>query len=84
MRPIALAAALVVSAIVAGTAPALAACDITDLSCWGPGKKCNIKLRNKTGLAGGSGAGEHSQISRAATIRVWLASRMGKKPARTS
>jgi hypothetical protein len=72
MRAIALATALVASAVVAGTAPALAAstCDITDLSCWGPGKKCNIKLRNKTGLAGGSGAGEHNQISRAATLRV--------------
>jgi hypothetical protein len=77
MRGIALAAALIVSAVVAGTAPALAAstCDITDLSCWGPGKKCNIKFRNKTGLAGGSGAGEHNQISRAATLRILAVNR---------
>jgi hypothetical protein len=81
MRAIALAAALVVSAVVAGTAPALAAssCDITDLSCWGPGKKCNIKFRNKTGLAGGSAAGEHNQISRAATLRVSARKSNGNK-----
>jgi hypothetical protein len=72
MRAIALAAALVVSAAVAGTAPALAAssCDITDLSCWGPGKKCNIKFRNKTGLAGGSGGGQHNQFSQASTLLI--------------
>jgi hypothetical protein len=70
MRTIALAAALVLSTVVAGTAPALAACNITNLPCWGQGKKCNIKFRNKTGLAGGSGAGEHNQISLAATLKI--------------
>ena len=71
MRVILLAAALILPALVAGQAPALAeTCEITDLSCWGSGKKCNIKFRNKTGLGGGSGAGEHNQISRAATLHV--------------
>ncbi len=48
-----------------------AQCDITDLSCWGSGKKCNIKFRNETGEASGSGGGSYlNQKSQVATIKV--------------
>lgn len=51
--------------------PALAACDITDLPCWGDNSKCHIKFRNKTGEGSGSGGGtKWTQVSLAATIRV--------------
>ena len=52
-------------------APVHAQCDITDLPCWGPDKKCNIKFRNLTGEASGSGTGTWlNQKSMAATIEV--------------
>jgi hypothetical protein len=31
--------------------------EIQDLSCWGKGKKCNIKFKNETGRGSGSGGG---------------------------
>ncbi len=50
---------------------AQAKCDLTDLPCWGPDKKCNIKFRNKTGEASGSDGGTGlKQVSFAKTIRV--------------
>jgi hypothetical protein len=72
MRIIALATVLIVSAVFAATTPVLAqsACDITDLSCWGSGKKCNIKFLNQTGKGSGAGGSQYNQVSWAATIKV--------------
>ena len=52
--------------------PALAAvCDITGLSCWDASGKCNIKFKNKTGEASGSGGGTvWDQVSDAQTVKV--------------
>ncbi len=50
---------------------AVAVCNITDLPCWGDDTKCNIKFRNLSGLAEGSGGGTPwNQTTLAATIRV--------------
>lgn len=46
-------------------------CDLTQLDCWGPNKKCNIKFRNETGEGSGSGGGTGlKQISEVSTIKV--------------
>jgi len=46
-------------------------CDLTQLDCWGPNKKCNIKFRNETGEGSGSGGGTGlKQISEASVIKV--------------
>jgi len=46
-------------------------CDLTQLDCWGPNKKCNIKFRNETGEGSGSGGGtELNQKSEASVIKV--------------
>ena len=48
-----------------------AACDLTDLPCWGSNSKCNIKFRNKTGEGSGAGGGTPwNQMSWAGKIRV--------------
>lgn len=46
-------------------------CDLTQLDCWGPNKKCNIKFRNETGEGSGSGGGTGlKQVSEVSTIKV--------------
>lgn len=50
---------------------------IQSLECWGGSSKCNIKFRNHTGLASGSGGSEYNQVSRAKTIRVWAVDENG-------
>ncbi len=46
-------------------------CDLTDLDCWGPDQKCNIKFKNETGMGSGSGGRTgYEQISSAATIKL--------------
>ncbi len=57
-----------------------AACydDIQSLPCWGPDKKCNIKFRNHTGRASGSGGSEYNQKSQAKTVKAWAATADGK------
>ena len=48
-----------------------AACDLTNLDCWGKGKKCNIQFDNDTGEGSGSGGGTgYKQVTKARTIRV--------------
>ena len=62
--------AFLLMALMASTASA-AVCDLTQLDCWGPGKKCNIKFRNETGEGSGSGGGTGlKQISEASVIKV--------------
>lgn len=46
-------------------------CDLTALDCWGPDNKCNIKFKNETGEASGSGGGTgFEQVSEVSTIKV--------------
>ena len=60
--------ALALGVFTAAAAPvASATCDISDTKCAMEGSKCNIKFRNRTGDAGGSGKG---QTSSAQTITV--------------
>ncbi len=61
---------LIVAALAVSAGPAQAACTITDLPCWGPGKKCNIKFRNKTGESSGSDTGAYNQETRAKTLKI--------------
>ncbi len=56
---------------------AQAQCDITDLPCWGPDKKCNIKFRNETGEASGSGGSGYNQASYVKTAVVSARKRDG-------
>lgn len=65
-----MAGALILSPLLADGAWARAACDITDLKCWGPNKKCNIKFRNKTGEQSGFSHKDVKQMSKAITIYV--------------
>jgi len=58
---------------------ALPLCNITDLPCLTPGKKCNIKFRNQTGEASGSGGNVYNQVSRARTIHIWVRDTNGRK-----
>jgi hypothetical protein len=54
--------------------PALAedgqVCDITNLPCWGPESKCNIKIVNNTGESSGSAGGHFNQVSWAVTVKA--------------
>ncbi len=63
--------AFLLMALMASTASAATVCDLTQLDCWGPNKKCNIKFRNETGEGSGSGGGTGlNQISEASVIKV--------------
>ncbi len=65
--------AAAVTALLSSSATAaisLPQCDITNLPCLTPGKKCNIKFRNQTGEASGSGGNVYNQVSRARTIHI--------------
>ena len=64
-------AALLILAFTAGGATATAeqVCDLTELPCW-DGGKCNIKFKNHTGLATGSGNGLVDQETLAMSVRV--------------
>jgi hypothetical protein len=46
------------------------ACDITNLPCWGPESKCNIKIVNNTGESSGSAGGHFNQVSWAVTVKA--------------
>lgn len=64
---------LLISLIALGviTPSAIAECDISQTKCALNGGKCNIKFKNQTGLASGSGAGSSiSQETSAQTVRV--------------
>ncbi len=54
-------------------------CDITNLPCLTPGKKCNIKFRNHTGEGSGSGGSTYNQVSRARTIHIRVRGTDGRK-----
>lgn len=64
-------AALLTFAFTAGSVSASAevVCDLTDLPCW-EGGKCNIKFKNHTGLASGSGNGIVDQETLAMSVQV--------------
>ncbi|MCP4937056.1 MAG: hypothetical protein GY927_23320, partial [bacterium] len=47
--------------------------------CWGADKKCNIKFRNHTGRASGSGGSEYNQLSRVKTVKIWAEKADGTK-----
>jgi hypothetical protein len=73
MRSNLVTAAFAVAVLLVGAGPVIAddsACDITDLPCWGPDHKCNIKMINNTGKASGSGGSHFNQASWAVTVRV--------------
>lgn len=71
--------ALLTLAVALGGASASASvCDISDLPCW-DGGKCNIKFKNHTGKASGSGNSQIAQISSAMTIRVTARKENGDK-----
>lgn len=74
--------AILASSLMLASSLAIAqqACDITDLDCWGEDKKCNIKFRNKTGEASGSGGGTpYTQFTQAASIKVMAVDEAGEK-----
>lgn len=74
---------LLLAAGSAAAATSLPRCDISGLSCFTPGKKCNIKFRNHTGEGSGSGGSQYNQVSAARTVVVSIrgtdGSRLGSK-----